>query len=136
MIVSLLENLEQKKSTFKTKNPILPNLFMLNNLSFVIKKIEAYGLENMFPEDDKSRLSKIFIRESSEYLEAIWGKITSFELVVQEEKSGGVKKSTKEEIKKFFNVIRFKERFDIHNLPFRTSIVLVWISRNIIKKYR
>lgn len=77
---------------------------MLNNLFFVIKKSETYDLKSMFPADDTNLIENSFKRELSDYIDSVWTKVLSFELKIEEDKDS-LKKSTKESIKKFFNVI-------------------------------
>ena len=96
-----VDSINNKRKGLKTKNPIHPSLFMMNNIFFIQNKIENFELQDLFSDNDLKQLEGAFAEELTRYLQAIWSKIISFELKIESEK-GELKKSSKKDIKKFF----------------------------------
>jgi len=105
IIKSVIKLLEENRSFFKPKNPIIPLIYILNNLFYMISKTKNEDTEAIIDFSSKDIMDELFEKHIAEYLAIIWkgsNEIFSSNVDIAHEKSGKLKSSTRKAVKKKF----------------------------------
>jgi len=70
ILMALLQNLEEKSRMYK--EVALQNLFLMNNLNYVVGSMQSYGSSQLLPEEWVSRHRALVNTYKSQYLKASW----------------------------------------------------------------
>ena len=108
ILKSVIKLLEENRSFFKSKNQILPLIYILNNFFYMISKTNTEDSEAIIDYTSKDMMDELFERHINEYLVSIWGNINETlgdNVEIAHEKNGKLKSSTRKAIKKKFAVI-------------------------------
>lgn len=120
------------KSTIKSKNPIIPFIYYLNNVFYILEFSRNKDSESNFDFESGQTIEKSYERMCLEYIKTIFPDINQLlatDIQLNYEKDGKLQKSSKNTIKKRFSVFIY---FVSH---FRISTQKLMIFKNIIKIY-
>ena len=134
----LLEKIELKSDLLLKKYPPLKFILLINNIFFIISKIENKTIENFFNKKFIQMLYKRIENNIEKYLKSSWNKIDEItfddkEIIVYENDKKTLKTTSKELIKKKFSV--FNETMKL-NQKFQQHIQIIdrKIEQKIIEK--
>jgi len=105
ILKSVIKLLVENKSYFKLKNPLIPSIYILNNLFYMISKTKSEDTEAVIDYSIKDMMDELFERHIGEYLKIAWGHLSDtleHDIEAAYEKNGNLKTSTREAIKKRF----------------------------------
>jgi len=105
IIKSVIKLLEENRGFFKPKNPVIPLIYILNNLFYMISKTKNEDTEAIIDFSSKDIMDELFEKHIAEYLAIIWkgsNEIFSSNVEIAHEKSGKLKSSTRKAVKKKF----------------------------------
>ena len=134
----LLDKIELKSDLLLKKYPPLKFILLINNIFFIISKIENKTIENFFNKKFIQMLYKRIENNIEKYLKSSWNKIDEItfddkEIIVYENDKKTLKTTSKELIKKKFSV--FNETMKL-NQKFQQHIQIIdrKIEQKIIEK--
>ena len=134
----LLDKIELKSDLLLKKYPPLKYILLINNIFFIISKIENKNIENFFSKKFIQALYKRIDNYIIKYLKASWNKIDEItfddkEIIVYENDNKTLKTTSKELIKKKFSA--FNETMKL-NQKFQQHIQIIdrKIEQKIIEK--
>ena len=134
----LLDKIELKSDLLLKKYPPLKFILLINNIFFIISKIENKTIENFFNKKFIQALYKRIENNIEKYLKSSWNKIDEItfddkEIIVYENDKKTLKTTSKELIKKKFSV--FNETMKL-NQKFQQHIQIIdrKIEQKIIEK--
>jgi hypothetical protein len=108
LLKGVLKLLEDNKNSFKSKNPLIPILYLMNNIFYIMELTSAQGLDSIIDANVKQYLYQLYEKYTSEYLKLCWGDAAdtlNIDIQINLEKDGKLKKSTKKQIKTRYSVI-------------------------------